>query len=74
MAEHPSIIPGMRYCDAKAAIDWLREHPGPRMVGQRSPGDEPRTQIVPLRTRIGTCAAYLLRAAPTSRTMALEPG
>ena len=23
MAEHPSIIPGMRYRDAKAAIDWL---------------------------------------------------
>lgn len=23
MAEHPSIIPGMRYHDAKAAIDWL---------------------------------------------------
>ena len=44
------------------------------MVGQRSPGDEPRVQIVPLRTRIGTCAAYPLRAAPTSLTMALEPG
>ena len=23
MAEHPSIIPGMRYRDARAAIDWL---------------------------------------------------
>jgi uncharacterized glyoxalase superfamily protein PhnB len=23
MAEHPSIIPGMRYRDAKAAIEWL---------------------------------------------------
>jgi len=23
MAEHPSIIPSMRYRDAKAAIDWL---------------------------------------------------